>query len=102
MRPTKVRATVGSRASGSSARPIVSVPPLRMSAAEPVVRAAATAAPTAATATTTIASVPSRLSETFMRVPLQEWGGSWGPHPDDETRELILYPVGCQLDTKAV
>ena len=32
MRPTNVRATVGSSASGSSASPIVSVPPFLMSA----------------------------------------------------------------------
>ena len=34
MRPTNVRASVGSSASGSSARPIVSVPPFLMSAAD--------------------------------------------------------------------
>src|SRR5436305_1898706 len=53
MRPTNVRAIVGSRASGSSARPIVSVPPVLLSADARLLRAPAPAADSPPSASTT-------------------------------------------------
>src|SRR5262245_33325231 len=50
MRPTKVRATVGSRASGSSASPTVRVPPFVIAAEVPACAAAEPSARTDATA----------------------------------------------------
>jgi len=99
MRPTNVRASVGSSASGSSASPIVSVPPFLMSADDRVVRAAATAAASAATHAATSASDAIRRNETFMAP--SPWGSESerGLRGDTVTRDPSLYPLTCQLDT---
>ena len=60
---------------GLFGEPIVSVPPLRMSADDRVVRAAATAAASAAMHVATSASDANRRSETFMAP--SPWGFGW-------------------------